>query len=691
MIAKMSKGQGVRGLLSYLLAEQDNEGRARDEHRVIGGTIMGDSVGELSRQFAQWRALKPDLKNIVVHESLRLPEGESLSARQWREIGDRWAQAMGFDAYSVVMHGPDHCHIAALRVTADGRTVSDSQDWKRSEQIVREIEVEYGLQQVAPSHLLDPARRATHKKAPTREQIGMHERTGKVAPSVVIAAAIDELTRRPVTASAFVEALEKRGIGVRANIASTGKMSGFCYELDGVSVTAKALGRGYTFGNLQGRGLSYEQSRDFERCRATNVSAEIRADADAERSAHADRDEHPSAATADRAERGGFGAAGSVDADAAWAVVKDVAELGQDHRTVIERESGLRQADQRNEGVVREAAERLGRRDGQNSEAAISIEALDIRDSSDAVRVIAAHSGVGLSIVQSAVEQTLAALPDEAYEIGMLRRDTGEIRKREWNAEQIVKAIPYLRHENALGREILFRPTDTRYVMLDDVKAEAVERMKVDGLAPALVVETSKENLQAWLKLPRSVTDTERSVIGKRLAQHYDADTAATDWRRFGKLSGFTNRKPEREFERAGRILAPFVRLVEAAGVVAQRGADLITWAQKMVASQVQAVRVQTIKAAQPVAAAVTAFDQARAAVVAAQPGRKDESQIDFMTAQRLLVAGHDPEAIEAALTAAATRKGRHAADYAARTVTAAAASDWVQDQLKRQEHEPGE
>lgn len=681
MISKLHKGRGIRGVLNYLLAEADSAGVVRGYNAVIGGTIVGESVGEISRQYAKFRALKPDLKNVVVHNSWRLPADEKLSREQWREVGEKWAQAMGLELYTIVQHEDDHAHLAGLRIKLDGTVVSDSHDYARSERIIRQLEREYGLQQVEESHLLDQTRRASHRRAPTREQIGMHERTEKVAPSVVVQAAIDEvMAGGAISASQFVDEMERRGIDIRANVASTGKFNGFSYGLDGVKLTSSTLGQGYKLSSLQARGLSYEQSRDFERLRATLLSAEIRADADAELSARADRAVGSDVAGSDRAIGGGLGASGRGYDDAARPAIRDGAEDRKDHEPVSSRQRDDEEAHLESAGVGGRVERRPAERPSGGSRFAGTAEAVDLDHSSDAVRVLSAHTGVGLGVVQSAVTSALTALPDELYQVRLLRRDSGAVTTREWSGEQIMKAIPWLRRENARGKEILFRPTDSRYVLLDDVPPGSLPDLKAAGCAPALAIETSPGRIQAWMRLPHAVPDRELTEISRQLVQRFGADKGGIGAIRFGKLPGFTNRKPEREYEKGGKVLAPFVKIIEATGAILDAGADLIRYARASLvkATTVARVRDHAQTSVMPAADLAAAWSRAEAAERTRRLVRglkANRSGIDFVAAAQLLRQGADPADLIEHLAALSDR---HADpdDYARRTVEAAAKSN---------------
>jgi hypothetical protein len=66
------------------------------------------------------------------------------------------------------------------------------------------------------------------------------------------------------TMSEFVGRLQAKGVHVRANIASTGHVSGISYRLDRVAVKGSGLGRAYTFEGLQkAQRVRYDRARDL--------------------------------------------------------------------------------------------------------------------------------------------------------------------------------------------------------------------------------------------------------------------------------------------------------------------------------------------------------------------------------------------------------------------------------------------
>ena len=73
----------------------------------------------------------------------------------------------------------------------------------------------------------------------------------------------------------------------------------------------------------------------------------------------------------------------------------------------------------------------------------------------------------------------------------------------------------------------------------------------------------SAGNFQAWLKHSRMFSKLLGTFAAQTLAERYHADLSAADWRRFGRLPGFTNSKPK---YRKPDGLFPFVRLHSHAG-----------------------------------------------------------------------------------------------------------------------------
>jgi hypothetical protein len=148
-------------------------------------------------------------------------------------------------------------------------------------------------------------------------------------------------------------------------------------------------------------------------------------------------------------------------------------------------------------------------------------------------------------------------------------------------------SIAWLRHQNREGGNIYIRPNGEHNLsLIDDLKKDQVTAMKKAGFTPALVVETSPSNYQAWLKHPETLDKETSTVTARALAKKFGGDLGSADWRHFGRLAGFTNRKSKHQDVVTG--LFPFVRVIEASGKQYERGPEFIARAKDYVEREVK-------------------------------------------------------------------------------------------------------
>jgi hypothetical protein len=181
-------------------------------------------------------------------------------------------------------------------------------------------------------------------------------------------------------------------------------------------------------------------------------------------------------------------------------------------------------------------------------------------------------SDSGLTRTRNAIRLQLEAMGCGSFEVGVLRPDGRMILRERWGEAAMLEALAWLRHENGAGAHIYVRPAGPHALtLIDDLTAAALTQMAAEGFEPAVVVETSQCNYQAWLKHPEILGERASTAAAKLLAARFGGDPSSADWRHFGRLAGFTNQKPAR---RLASGLAPFVRLRAASGEIFSRARE---------------------------------------------------------------------------------------------------------------------
>jgi hypothetical protein len=172
------------------------------------------------------------------------------------------------------------------------------------------------------------------------------------------------------------------------------------------------------------------------------------------------------------------------------------------------------------------------------------------------------------------------AMGAEIFEIGLFKPTPPgvdhwvEMLLRTWDLKTIEESIPWLKFQNVDGRNIYIRPKgEHALTLVDDLTSEALERMKHSGFTPAAIVETSPENFQAWLNHGRVLTKETSTPVARALAEKFGGDPGSADWRHFGRLVAFSNRK-EKHRQPGGHY--PFVRLVHATGEIYENATTFV-------------------------------------------------------------------------------------------------------------------
>ena len=167
-----------------------------------------------------------------------------------------------------------------------------------------------------------------------------------------------------------------------------------------------------------------------------------------------------------------------------------------------------------------------------------------------------------------AVEKQARAMSASAFEVGLFDPTAaqGVMLPRVWDLDTLLRSVSWLRLKNSQGRNIYIRPRGEHGLsLIDDASPQTIELLKSEGFAPAAVLETSPSNFQAWLCHGQILPKHLSTFAARLLASRFGGDPASADWRHYGRLAGFTNRKDK--YRRTDGTF-PYVRLHEASGMV---------------------------------------------------------------------------------------------------------------------------
>jgi hypothetical protein len=265
VIGKQEKGRSFRGCLKYVLEKSGAQ--------LLGGNVLGESVDELAIEFNASRRLNPKLGVAVYHSMLSVPAHERRTDEQWTAITTDYLKEMGFGKcqYIMVRHTDqehDHIHIVASRIQIpDGKTVSDSRDYDRSEATIRELERLYNLTPVQSSHeLLDHAPTTGEVRKFESQQAQYEQGTRALPPEppirLVLQTLISHLTQDQPTMPKLIQRLKDCDVEVRVSQTHKQEM-GISFQFAGEKHSGTGLGKAYTFSGLQKyKGVSYEPERD---------------------------------------------------------------------------------------------------------------------------------------------------------------------------------------------------------------------------------------------------------------------------------------------------------------------------------------------------------------------------------------------------------------------------------------------
>ena len=236
---------------------------------IIATNMAGRNHLELRHEFAAFKRLRPRVTRAVGHCSISTPKEDQVTPEAQGRMAERFAKLMRLTKTAWVAirhkeHDHDEFHFIYSLIDHRGRLISDSKDYERAENAMRQIEVEFDLTRVAPS-------RESMRRSMTQAEMKVFRRTGLKSKRMCFQERVDSVLDSLITAPELIKRLEREGLEITLYRDKTGKVKGWTLTLGNETMRGSDLGRGYSWAGLQKcwsnqeyrkGSMSYERQRD---------------------------------------------------------------------------------------------------------------------------------------------------------------------------------------------------------------------------------------------------------------------------------------------------------------------------------------------------------------------------------------------------------------------------------------------
>lgn len=253
MISKQIKGKDFYGVLMY-----NHKKVLAGVASIIDSNVSEGTVVQQTKEFNLVRQLRPNLSKAVYHTSLNLSYSDTLTDEEFSNLARDYLESMGFNdnQFIIFKHWDQdhlHIHLVANRVKFSGEVVSDSQDYKRSEALVRKLELKYKLTQFLPKQ---------ETNVLSRGEIEKCIRTGDLPERLELQSIIFEILRENLSLQFFIKKLKARGVETKLNNSSTGYISGISFLYKEVPYKGSDIHKNISWNNIKTKLNNYEQNRN---------------------------------------------------------------------------------------------------------------------------------------------------------------------------------------------------------------------------------------------------------------------------------------------------------------------------------------------------------------------------------------------------------------------------------------------
>ena len=178
MIGKIRKGNGFKGCVNYVLGKEQAT-------LLHAEGVLAESNRDIIRSFILQAGMNPDLKKPVGHIALSYSpvDAPKLTDGKMVQLAQEYMREMKItDTQYIIVRHQDrehpHVHIVFNRIDNNGKTISDSNDMYRNEQVCKKLKEKHGLyfakgkEQVKQHRLREPDKTKYEIYTAVKNEIG---------------------------------------------------------------------------------------------------------------------------------------------------------------------------------------------------------------------------------------------------------------------------------------------------------------------------------------------------------------------------------------------------------------------------------------------------------------------------------------------------------------------------------------
>ena len=238
MIGKIMKAASFSRCVHYVTGKEDARILASD------GVLL-TSTQDIIDSFEFQRQMNPRISKPVGHIALSfLPEDkDKLTDEMMTKIAREYMELMGIKdtQFLLVRHfdnGNPHCHLVYNRINNEGKTITDQNDFRRNEQVTKQLKRKYGL---------TFSKGKGHTKT---ERLRGTEKTKYEIYRIVMNTLAQSTSWKEFMGHLREEGVEMELVMRRKDSRDRKDIQGICFIKDGLTFKASQIRRGMTFGKM---------------------------------------------------------------------------------------------------------------------------------------------------------------------------------------------------------------------------------------------------------------------------------------------------------------------------------------------------------------------------------------------------------------------------------------------------------